>query len=65
MQSTPKQSPDLVLYSTAELTAMGYGSRATIWRRRRKGTFPKPVTSIGNRDFWSRQQLQDMQRGNA
>ena len=57
-----KQSPDTVLYSTADLTAMGYGSRATIWRRRKAGTLPKPAASIGNRDYWSQRQLLDMQK---
>ena len=61
MQANRKQSPDTVLYSTADLTSMGYGSRATIWRRRKAGTLPKPATSIGNRDYWTQRQLLDMQ----
>jgi hypothetical protein len=56
-----KQSPDTVLYSTADLTAMGYGSRATIWRRRKAGTLIKPAVTIGNRDYWTQRQLLDMQ----
>ena len=49
MPDDPKQSPDTVLYSTSDLTAMGYGSRATIWRRRKVGTLIEPAVSIGNR----------------
>ena len=60
-----KATPDLILYSTADLSANGYGSRATIWRRRQAGTFPQPAVTIGNRGFWTEKQLQDLQEGAA
>ena len=60
--NNPKQSPETVLYSTADLSAMGYGHRVTIWRRRKAGTIPPPATTIGDRDYWSQAQLLDMQR---
>lgn len=51
--------PELEVFDYAKLRANGYGSRCTIWRNVRAGTFPKP-TYIGNRPFWTRQQLREL-----
>lgn len=39
-----------------ELKTAGYGSRTTIWRKRRAGQFPEPVTA-GGPDKWTGAQL--------
>jgi hypothetical protein len=51
--------PELEVFDYAKLEANGYGSRTTIWRKVRAGTFPQP-TYIGERPFWTRQQLADL-----
>lgn len=54
-----RTDPELEVFDYAKLAANGYGSRATIWRKVRAGTFPQP-TYIGDKPFWTRQQLREM-----
>ena len=44
-----------------DLQAAGYGSRATIWRRRRAGTFPEPI-SEGGTAKWTGAQLVELNK---
>jgi len=59
-QSEPNQTdPELEAFDYAKLRANGYGSRSTIWRKVRAGTFPPP-TYIGDKPIWTRQQLREL-----
>lgn len=49
---------DLVVYRIADLSRMGYGSRATIWRKTRSGDFPPPH-DISGRPGWFGSQLRE------
>ena len=44
-----------------DLKDAGYGSRTTIWRRRRAGDFPPPVTDSGP-DKWTGAQLLEINK---
>ena len=40
-----------------DLTANGYGSRYTIWRKRRRKLIPEPTLDECGRPFWTERQL--------
>ena len=40
-----------------DLAAMGYGSRVTVWRKVRAGTFPAPYIDESGHPFWKPDQL--------
>lgn len=58
-----RTDPELEVFDYAKLQANGYGSRVTIWRKVRAGTFPQP-TYIGDKPFWTRQQLRELHQKN-
>ena len=51
MAKKPDISPAVRLLKMPQLTAAGYGSRATIYRRVREGKFPKPI-KLGDSIVW-------------
>ncbi len=52
---------ELQRFGYHELEQAGYGSRTTIWRKRRAGKFPEPVTDSGP-DRWTGQQLLELNK---
>ncbi len=40
-----------------DLAAMGYGSRVTVWRKVRNGSFPLPYVDEAGNPFWKSAQL--------
>jgi len=47
------------VYTRRDLTALGYGSTATLDRRIKDGTFPKPLR-LGGRDVWTTSMLRQL-----
>lgn len=50
----------LAVFGYRELHKLGYGSRATIWRKSRAGEFPEPAFYLGESPKWTAQQLLDL-----
>ena len=51
-------NPNLRIFRYRDLEQMGYGSRQTIWRQERAGTFPAHI-EIGGRPAWTEAMLLD------
>lgn len=49
MQSTLNP---LTVFGYRQLTAMGYGSRKTVWQKVRAGEFPEPAFYLGDKSSW-------------
>lgn len=47
------------IYHYRDLQADGYGSRATIWRKIKSGSFPAPLIEPDGRPFWTREMIEE------
>lgn len=50
------------LWTTKELTELGLGTRVTLWKRVREGTFPRPVKlsgKVNNHNVWLDEDIKD------
>jgi len=47
------------LFKYRDLQTLGYGSRSTVWRKVKNGSFPAPLIDGDGMPFWTRDMLDE------